>query len=417
MALNHLQITHLTASEKPYKVTDGGALYLVVQPTGSKLWRMNFRHLGRQRTLHMGAWPDVSIAAARRLRDDARAKLAEGIDPIEASKEAERLARLAQTNTFRIVAEEWVAKNEREGLSPVTLDKVRWLLAKAYPDLGHKPLPDITPFETLTVLRKVEMKGRYESARRMRSVLSRVFRYGIATSRAERDPAADLRGALTTPKVRHRAAIVDPKEVGKLLNAIDGYSGRGTTVLALRLISHLFVRPIELRTAEWTEFDFEAAVWSIPAAKMKMRRPHRVPLSRQALALLGQLKLLTAHRQYLFPAQGAPKRHMCENTLNTALRRLGYTDDEMTAHGFRAMAATLLNEMGCWNADAIERQLAHMDGNQVRQAYARGQYWDERVRMMQFWSDHLDELRAEAKVIGPKFAQAKPPITAARKRP
>jgi integrase len=396
MALNHLQITRLSPAEKPYKVSDGGALYLIVQTTGAMLWRMNFKHRGRQRTLHFGRWPDLSIAAARRLRDDARAKLAEGVDPIEAASEAERQARLSQSSTFRIVAEEWVAKNEREGISPVTLDKIRWLLSKAYPALGHKALADITPFETLSVLRKVEMQGHYESARRMRSVLSRIFRYGIATARAEKDPAADLRGALTTPKVRHRAAITDPKEVGKLLHKIDGYGGRGTTVYALRLMSHLFVRPIELRTAEWAEFDFDEAVWSIPAAKMKMRRPHRVPLSRQALELLQEVKTLTGHRQHVFPALGAPKRPMCENTLNAALRRLGYTEDEMTAHGFRAMAATLLNEMGCWNADAIERQLAHMDSNQVRAAYARGQYWDERVRMMQFWSDHLDQLKAAA---------------------
>jgi len=393
MALTHIQIGHLKPAQRPYKVTDSASLYLLVQPNGSKLWRMNYRYMDRQRTLSIGIWPDVSIAKARDRRDSARAQLADGIDPVEANRAAQRQAQLESVSTFQAVAEEWIGKNEREGLAPITLSKIQWLLSLAYPTIGNRPIAQITPIETLAVLRKVEARGRFESARRMRSVLSRVFRYAIATGRADRDAAADLRGALTIPKVRHRAAITDPKEAGKLLHAIDGSGGRGTTIIALRMLPHLFVRPGELRSAEWTEFDLDAAIWSIPAEKMKMRRPHRVPLSRQVLAMLEELKPLSGYRQHLFPAQGRPRQHMSEMTLNVALRRMGYTPDLITPHGFRAMAATLLNEMGLWNPDAIERQLAHMDGNQVRQAYARGQYWDERVRMMQHWSDYLDELK------------------------
>lgn len=398
MALTHLQIGHLKPAERPYKVTDGGALYLIVQPNGSKLWRMNYRYLDKQRTLSIGIWPDVSIAKARERRDNARTQLADGIDPVEAGRAAQRQAQLESVSTFKAVAQEWIEKNEREGLAPITLSKIEWLLSFAYPTIGNRPIAQITPIETLAVLRKVEARGHFESARRMRSVLSRVFRYAIATGRADRDAAADLRGALTIPKVRHRAAITDPKEAGKLMRAIEGSSGRGTTVIALRMLPHLFVRPGELRSAEWTEFDLDAAVWSIPAEKMKMRRPHRVPLSRQVLAMLEELKPLSGFRQHLFPAQGRPKKHMSEMTLNVVLQRIGFGPDQITPHGFRAMAATLLNEMGLWNPDAIERQLAHMDGNQVRQAYARGQYWDERVRMMQHWSDYLDQIAKAADV-------------------
>jgi integrase len=358
---------------------------------------MNYRHAGRQRTLYIGKWPEVSIVAARDLREEARRQLAAGLDPVDTQREAERRAQMELANTFKAVAEEWVEKSERDGLSQVTLDKIRWLLSMAYPVIGTRPIAQITPFEALGVLRKVEANGRLESARRMRSVLSRVFRYGIATARADRDVVTDLRGALSAPKVRHRAAITEAADVGKLLAAIDGYGGRGTTLIALRLLPHVFVRPGELRTAEWEEFDTEAAVWTIPASKMKMRRPHRVPLSRQALRLIDELRPLSGYQRYLFPAQGAIGRPMCENTITVSLRRLGYGKEEMTAHGFRAMAATLLNEMGRWNPDAIERQLAHMDGNQVRQVYARGQYWDERVGMMQDWSDYLDRLRFTAK--------------------
>ncbi|VVT24239.1 Integrase [Sphingomonas sp. EC-HK361] len=403
MALNHIQITNAKSRDKAYKLADSDGLYLFIQPNGAKLWRMNYRHLGRQKTLYFGAWPEVGIAAARQQRDKAREQIAAGLDPA-AEKRIETLARkVAADNTFKTIAEEWVAKNEREGRAPITLDKIRWLLGMAYPMIGTLPISKITPQEVLAVLRKVEATGRYESARRMRSVLSRVFRYGIATARADRDVAADLRGALITPKVQHLAAITTPKEAGGLLRAIEGYTGHEITAIALRLSPHLLVRPGELRSAEWTEFDTQGAVWSLSAEKMKMRRPHRVPLSRQVLELLEELHALTGDGRFLFPSFRSPKQCMSENTVNAALRRLGYSQEEMTAHGFRAMAATLLNEMGIWNPDAIEKQLAHLDTSMVRRAYTRGEYWDERVKMMQHWSHYLEQLRDGAKILRPHF--------------
>jgi integrase len=407
MALTAIGIKNAAPQGKAYKLADTDSLYLLVTPNGVKLWRMNYRHLGRQKTLAFGTWPEVTLAEARAKRDAARKQIGEGIDPAEKQRLDHLSALLEAENTFKAIAEEWVTKNEREGRAPVTLDKVRWLLKMAYPTLGSRPINKISPQEVLLVLRKVEATGRYESARRMRSVLSRVFRYGIATARAERDVAADLRGALITPKVKHLAAITTPREAGGLLRAIEGYSGHAITLFALRLTPHLFVRPGELRHAEWSEFDFERAIWSIPAEKMKMRRPHRVPLSRQACRLIEELHPLTGDGQYLFPSFRSAMRPMSENTVNAALRALGYSQDQMTAHGFRAMAATLLNEMGIWNPDAIEKQLAHLDTSAVRRAYTRGEYWDERVRMMQHWSDHIDQLRSGGKLLVGTFGQAR----------
>lgn len=391
--LTQFQITAAKPKAKPYTLSDERGLALVVQTTGSKLWRFRYRYGGAPKTLHIGSWPTISLADAREKCREARKAIAAGIDPVLEKKRAKIEAQFSVAMSFKEVSIEWLGKCEREGLAEITLDKIRWLLGMAYPLIGSHPINAITPTEALSVLRKVEGKGRYESARRMRSVLSRVFRYGIATARCDRDVAADLRGALTTPKTSHHAAITDPVQVGVLLKMIDGYTGQEVTRMALRLSPHLFVRPGELRQAEWCEFDLDKAIWSIPVEKMKMRRPHRVPLSRQVLSLIEELREITGHRQYLFPCMGSPLRPMSENGVNQALRRLGYGTGEMTAHGFRATAATLLNEMGRWNPDAIERQLAHQEASSVRRAYARGEYWDERVTMMQHWSDFLDELR------------------------
>jgi len=407
--LTQLQITAAKPSGKPYTLSDGHGLALAVQPTGAKLWRFRYRYGGIAKTLHIGPWPMVSLADAREKCREARITVAAGQDPVLEKKRAKNTAKFAVATSFKEVALEWVAKCEREGRADVTLDKIHWLLGMAYPLIGSHPIDAITPTEALSVLRKVEAKGRYESARRMRSVLGRVFRYGIATARCHRDVAADLRGALTTPRTSHHAAITDPDEVGILLRSIDVYSGQDVTRMALRLSPHLFVRPGELRQAEWSEIDVEKAIWCIPVEKTKMRRALRVPLSRQALAIIEELRDLSGHRQYLFPCMGSPKRPMSENGVNQALRRMGYDSDEMTAHGFRAMAATLLNEMGRWNPDAIERQLAHQEASSVRRAYARGEYWDERVMMMQHWSDYLDGLREAAR--GPR------PASPARKKP
>ncbi len=403
MPLTHLSIANAKPRALEYKLTDSDALYLAVRPNGAKLWRMNYRYLGRQKTLHFGAWPEIGIAAARAHRDAARRQLASDLDPASEKKRARVAETVAASNSFKAVAEEWLVKNEKEGRAPITLEKIRWLLRIAYPMIGSLPISKITAQEALAVLRKMEGNGRYESARRMRSVLSRVFRYGIATARADRDVARDLRGALITPKVTHLAAITTPREAGALMRTIDGYSGHEVTAMALKISPHVFLRPGELRKAEWEEIDIQAALWSLPADKMKMRRPHRVPLSHQVLALLEDLHALTGHGRFLFPSSRSPRHPMSENTVNAALRRLGFKQDEMTAHGFRAMAATLLNEMGIWNPDAIEKQLAHLDGSMVRRAYTRGEYWEERVRMMQHWSDYIDKLRGGAKIIAGRF--------------
>lgn len=368
MRLSALAIRNAKPRETPYKLGDGGGLYLLIKPNSTRLWRMNYAYMGRQKTLSFGEWPLISLAEAREKREEAKRYLAAGNDPSEERKLEQMRAELAARNTFRAIAEEWYLKNEREGLSSITLAKIRWLLDKAYATLANRPITEIGAQEVLMVLRRIEAAKHYESAKRMRSIISRVFRYAIATARADRDVAVDLRGALVTPKVKHLAAITDPAEAGGLMRAIAGYNGHTITKIALEMSAHVFVRPGELRQAEWPEFDFDRALWVLPSEKMKMRRPHRVPLSRQGLVLLDQLKPLTGHGRYVFPSFHTPRRPMSENTVNTALRRLGYAQDEMTAHGFRAMAATLLNEMSIWNADAIERQLAHMENNGVRRA-------------------------------------------------
>ncbi|MGE4303478.1 MAG: tyrosine-type recombinase/integrase [Novosphingobium sp.] len=396
-------VANAKSQDKDYKLSDGGGLYLLVRTNGSRLWRLNYRYLGKHRTLAFGSYPEVSLADARSRRDEARRLLAAGRDPSHEQKVALAKARVEENDTFKTVALEWIGKQKREGMAEITLSKIRWLLDKAYPKIGTRPIAQITAHEVLFVLRAVEATGRYESARRMRSVLGRVFRYAVATTRAERDPTADLRGALTVPKSKHLAAITTPNRAGELMRAIEGYTGHAITLYALRLSAHLFVRPGELRQAEWAEFDFDRSVWNIPAAKMKMRRPHRVPLSRQVTSLFEALWDLTGTERYCFPSFRTGQRPMSENTVNAALRALGFGQEEMSAHGFRAMAATLLNESGKFNPDAIERQLAHMENDGVRRAYTRGEYWNERETMMQWWSDELDRLRSGAKLLKPNF--------------
>jgi integrase len=396
MALTDTAIRATKPRAKPFKLTDGGGLHLLVKPSGTKLWRLAYRFGGKQRTLALGAYPIVTLAEARSGRNAARELLAKGIDPAVKRK----LDKQSAAITFRVVGEELLDKLEREGRASRTLTKTRWLLEFAFAAFGDHAIGQVTAPEILLALRRIEVRGKYETARRLRSTCGMVFRYAIATGRAERDPSADLRGALTTPTVNHRAAILEPRAIGALLRAIDGFEGHAATAMALRLAPFVFVRPGELRHAEWKEFDFDNAEWRIPAEKMKMRRPHRVPLSRQALAILKEQEPVTGHSRWLFPSVRSVMRPISENTLNAALRRLGYGSDEMTAHGFRSMAATRLSEMGRWNPDAIERQLAHEEQNAVRRAYTHGaEYWPERVAMMQVWADYLDELRETGKVV------------------
>jgi integrase len=407
MALTALAIKNAKSRAKPYKLADSDGLYLLVTPSGGRCWRMNYRHLGKQKTLAFGTWPDTSLADARERRDAARKVLARGDDPAERIKLERIAATVAASNSFKAVADEWLAKAEKEGRSAVTMKKLRWLLDFINESIGKRPIATISAQELLIMLRKMESKGKYETAKRLRSTCSQVFRYAIATARAERDIAADLRGALIAPKPIHRAAITNPKEAGGLLRAIEAFEGHPNTKAALRLMPHVFVRPGELRHAEWSDFDFEKALWTIPPHKTKMRRAHTIPLSRQALAILETIEHDAEYSRFLFPSLRSVDRPMSENTINAALRRMGLAQDEMSGHGFRAMAATLLNEMGLWHPDAIERQLAHCDNNAVRRAYTRGEYWDERVKMMQHWSDHLDFLRDGAKVLKGKFGKAR----------
>ena len=370
-----------------------------MKPSGGKLWRLKYRHVGKEQQLTIGRYPDVGLKEAREKRDAARKIIAAGGNPAFEKKRAAVAASVSAANTFTAIADEFIAKREREGLTGVTTRKSRWLLSLLEPGLGGRPIAEIEAYELLDAVRKIETAGHLESAKRALSFASRVFRYAVATTRAKRNVAADLQGALTAPTVKHHAAIVDPKGVGALLRAIDGFDGQPVTLWALRLAPHVFVRPGELRQAEWSEIDLEAAVWRIPASRMKMKREHVVPLSSQAVAILKEAQGLTGGGRYVFPGQRTPKRPMSENTLNGALRRLGYGGDEMTSHGFRSTASTLLNESGKWSVDAIERALAHGDTDNVRAAYHRGAHWNERVKMAQWWSDHLDGLREGGKVL------------------
>lgn len=386
--------------EKPYKLSDGGGLYLLVEKSGSRLWRHAFRFDGRQKLVALGVYPTVSLADARAGRDANKALLAKGIDPSVQRKLDRGAARIARANTFRIVADELIEKFTAEGDDPSTLAKKKWLLGFVNADLGDRPIAEIKAPELLETLRKIERRGRYDTARRARSLAGRVFKYAIATNRADRDPTADLAGALISPKVAHRAAIVDPKAVGALLRAIDGFDGQPSTRAALKLAPLFFVRPGELRHAEWTEFNVDEAVWSIPASKMKMDRPHRVPLARQALAIIKDLREISGNSRYLFPQVRSWHRPISDGTLNAALRRLGYDKSEMTAHGFRSTATVRLNESGLFSRDAIERQLAHQEEDETRKAYVHAaEFWQERVRMMKWWGDYLDELRGYGRVV------------------
>lgn len=378
--------------EKIHKLSDGGGLQLWVQPTGSKLWRLAYRVGKKQKVLALGSYPLVSLADAREARTDAKRQLLRGIDPSE-ERRALKAAPDCLVVTFGDVAQEYLALQRRNNRAPATITKLEWLVGLSDPDLGKRPLSEIKSPDVLAVLRQVEGRERFETARRLRSTIGAIFRLGAAQGLTEADPTLALRGVLAKPPRKHRAAITDGKGFGGLLRVIDGFEGQPTTKAALQLLAILFPRPIELRGARWPEFDLEEAVWSLPGERMKMRRPHFVPLARQAVSILRELRKLTGTADYVFPSLRTRKKPLSENTFNAALRRLGYSQDEATAHGFRASASTLLNESKRWHPDAIERQLAHVEEDEARKAYARGAHWDERVEMMQWWADHLDVLK------------------------
>ena len=380
--------------EKPYKLADGGGLYLLINPSGARWWRLKYRVEGREKLISLGVYPDVPLKDARERRDEARRLLASGGDP-GAKRKAEKSA---DADTFEAVAREWFGKFST-GWAPTHADKVfRRLELYVFPWLGSRPVRNIAAPDVLSCLRRVEARGTLETAHRTHQHCGQVFRYAVATGRAERDPCADLRGALPPATKQHLASITDVPGVSDLLRAIDGYAGTEVARSALRLAPLVFVRPGELRGAEWSEFDLATAEWRIPAERMKARVQHIVPLSRQALAILHELQPLTGSGRYLFPSARTHERPMSNNTLNAALRRMGYTTDDMTAHGFRSMASTLLNEQG-WSRDAIERQLAHGERDEVRAAYNYAEYLPERRKMMQAWADYLDGLRVGANVV------------------
>jgi integrase len=385
--------------DKPYKLFDERGLFLLVTPSGGRWWRLKFRVAGKEKLLSLGVYPDITLKSARELRDDARRELAGGVDP-SAKRKAEKIA---EADSFEAVAREWFAKFSANWADTHSEKIIRRLEADIFPWLGSRPVGQITAPELLTCVRRIEGRGALDTAHRALQNCGQIFRYAVATNRAERDPAADLRGALPPVNGGHFASITDPTAIGALLRDIDGYQGTFVGRCAMRLAPLVFVRPGELRKAEWSEFDLDKAEWRIPAERMKARVLHIVPLSTQTVAILRELHPLTGSGRYVFPSLRTTERPISENTINAGLRRLGYGGDQMTGHGFRSMASTLLNEQG-WNRDAIERQLAHGERDEVRAAYNYAQYLPERRKMMQAWSDYLDGLRTGGNVVPLKRA-------------
>jgi integrase len=400
MALTDTAVRNAKPGEKPYKLTHGKGLYLLVNATG-KYWRLDYRFAGKRKTLALGVYPDVSLATARERRDAARKLLANETDPSVVMAVNKRARLQAAENTFEAVAGEWYAK-KLPTWAPTTAQKVlRQLEKDIFPWIGNRPIKDIAAPELLATLRRMESRGALELAHRMREYCGMVFRYAVATGKAERDPSGDLRGALAPVKTNHHASVTDPKKIGELLRAINGYTGSFMTKCALQLAPLVFVRPGELRTSEWKEFDLDVAEWRIPGEKMKMRDKHIVPLSHQAVEILRAIHPLTGSGRYVFPSVRTTARPMSENTVNAALRRMGYEKDEMTGHGFRSMASTLLHEQG-WPHEVIERQLAHAERNKVSAAYNYAEHLPKRREMMQAWADYLDGLASGAKVVNIK---------------
>jgi integrase len=391
MALTDTKIKAAKPREKAYKLADERGLFLLVNPNGSKYWRFKYRFGGKEKLLAIGVYPDVSLAEAREKRDAARKMLTNEVDPSLNKQITKRAIKQATENSFQAIAVEWFTKFSPKWAPTYSCKVIGRFEKNVFPWLGTRPIHEINAPELLLVLRRIESRGAIETAHRVNQICGQVFRYAIATGRAERDVSADLRGALAPVVPKHHASIIDPLEIGKLLNAINNYQGYFATKCALQLAPLLFVRPGELRHAEWSEFNFETAEWRIPAEKMKMRKIHIVPLAKQVVSILQELYPLTGNGKYVFPSLLSNSRPMSESTVNTALRRMGYTKEEMTGHGFRSMASTLLNEQG-WHFDAIERQLAHTERNSIRAAYNYAEYLPERRKMMQHWADYLEKL-------------------------
>jgi integrase len=397
MPLTATAIRNTKPADKPIRLFDGGGMYLEVSPAGGRWWRLKYRFVGKEKRLSLGVYPEVSLAEARSRREDARKLLAAGIDPSDQRKAAKREAEGREINSFEAVAREWYGKQAHVWVAHHASDVLRRLESNLFPEIGSEPIAEVTAPMLLAAVRKIEHRGAHDLAHRVLQVASQVFRYGVATGRCQRDPAPDLRGALTPHKSKHQAAVA-PEELPALLRAIDGYGELGDklTAYALRLLVLTFVRTNELIGAEWSELDLDSAVWIIPATRMKMKTEHVVPLSRQAIEVLREIRAIGCSSRYVFPGRN-PDKPISNNTMLFALYRLGYKG-KMTGHGFRAVASTILNEAG-FRADVIERQLAHCERNEIRGAYNRAEYLAERRKMMQQWADMLDALAQGAQVI------------------
>lgn len=393
MALTDTTIKNTKPRSKPFKLSDEKGLFLQIMPNGSKRWRIKYRFDGKEKLLSCGIYPDTSLAKAREKRDEARKLLADGVDPGEHRKAVKASKTLSAANSFEVIAREWHARNTLKWTTSHSEKIIRRLEHDIFPWLGKKVIASIAAPDLLKALRRIEERGAIDTAHRAMQNCGQVFRYAIATGRAERDIAADLRGALSSTKSIHLAAITKPEDIGPLLHAIENYHGSFTTKCALKLAPLVFVRPGELRGAEWSEINFEKAEWNISASRMKMGEPHLVPLSAQAITILKELHILTGHGKYVFPSEHSNIRPMSENTVLFALRRMGFSKEEMTGHGFRAMARTVLDEVLGVRPDFIEHQLGHAVRDPNGRAYNRTAHLAERRKMMQQWADYLDALK------------------------
>ena len=399
--LSDAQIKNAKPQEKDYKLMDGFGLFLLITPTNGKLWRFDYRFDNKRKMLALGAYPSVTLAEARQRREDAKKLLANGIDPGAMKKTLKSTGKELAANTFEVIARQWHLKFSAAGKwSPIHAADIMHRLEKdIFPPLGSRPISEIKPKELLTVLERIASRGALDSAHRLRHHCGMIFRYAIVHEYAERDIAADLRGALPPVKGGHHAAATTPKDLAPILRSIDDFNGSFIVKSALQLLPLVFCRPGELRAAEWSEINFDDCIWEIPAERMKMKQPHIVPLSQQAIAILKELQPLTGYGRYLFPCHRSPLRCMSNNALNAGLRRLGFTKEEATAHGFRASARTILDEVLKVRPDFIEHQLSHSVRDALGTAYNRTSHLDERKNMMQTWADYLDNLKTGAKVI------------------
>ena len=402
MALTALEVSKSKAADKTQRLADGGNMYLLVQPNGAKYWRMDYRLAGKRKTLAIGVYPDMSLSDAREQREHARKLIANGVDPVVV-KQAQKASTIENVeNSFEVIAREWFVRHAPNWKENHSSKIIARLEKDVFPWIGNRPIAEIAAPALLAAIRKIEARGALETAHRALACCGQVFRYAVATGRAERDPTGDLRGALPpVKKERHFAAITEPKKVGELMRDIEGYQGSYIVKGAFKLSPLLFVRPGELRKMEWAELDLDKAEWIIPADKMKMGVTHIVPLAKQAVAVLREIQPLTGRSRYVFHGERDHDRPMSDNAIRSALRRMGWANDEMTPHGFRAMASTILDNMG-YKQEWLERQLAHEEPNKIKAAYKREawrMYLPERTAMMQAWADYLDKLKAGAEVI------------------